>query len=159
MQPVAPRLEWSASAFFGAAAVALGILALIGIVPMTLSAVAIIVLGLAALIPQAALGEAPPVGVWGFRALVGVAAVALGVLALIGIVPLTLTAVGVIVLGVDDFVPAGRPAAAAGRVEWGFRTFVGAAAVALGILALIGVIPETLVAIAIIVLGIGDIVP
>ena len=95
----------------------------------------------------------------------GTCAGVLSILALLGTYSLTLTAIGVIVLGGAILVSAGGLAAIMGRLRsrmrWeqlvaggaGFEALLGAAAVAGGILTLAHVVPQTLLPVAVIVLG------
>jgi hypothetical protein len=97
--------------------------------------------------------------------LAGTCAAVLAVLAILGTYPLTLTAVGVIVLGGAILLSAGGFAAIVGRlrnrIRWGealaggagFEALIGAAAVAGGILVLANVVPMTLLPLSILVLG------
>lgn len=114
----------SAELLAGAAGIVLGILALIGIVPVTLSAIAVIVFGAALLLGG---GETYrlnqlhwPRQYWddrtlhtarvsaesaaGGESLVGIAAVVLGILALVGINPVVLVFVAVLCLGGAELV-------------------------------------------------------
>ena len=97
--------------------------------------------------------------------LCGTCAAVLGVIAILGTYPRTLTAVGVLVLGGAILLSAGGFATIVGRirsrVRWGealaggagFEALVGAAAVAGGILVLANVVPMTLLPVSVIVLG------
>lgn len=121
---VGPRAElesgMSAELLAGAAGIALGVLALIGLVPVTLAAVAIIVFGGALLLGGGEtfrVSHLGPVGsshgetttervarmsaesAAGGESLVGIAAVVLGILAIVGIQPGLLTLVGLLCLG------------------------------------------------------------
>lgn len=101
----------------GAAGIALGILALIGIMPATLTPVAVIVLGATLLIGSAATARLRYLSslrmserarnvtreaveaASGTEVLVGIGAVVLGILALLGYMPRTLVLVGLLALG------------------------------------------------------------
>jgi hypothetical protein len=94
--------------------IVLGILALLGVVPLTLLATSVLVYGAAfllsaswtspATIPATGYqaGEAPFLGSSG-HLLVGLSAAVLGILAIIGQAPLTLTLVGLLCLGTGAF--------------------------------------------------------
>ncbi|HKT61544.1 MAG TPA: hypothetical protein VJQ46_15925, partial [Gemmatimonadales bacterium] len=92
----------------------LAILALIGLLPLTLASIAAIALGCGMLVGGAtlsrrfSLGLPPPVmsrarqevvGALGMQALAGIAAIVLGILALLGVQPLLLLSISVLVLG------------------------------------------------------------
>jgi len=82
---MASEEEFSAKMLGGVAGVVLGILALLGIAPTTLLAVAIIVFGVTFLLRD--------------ENLMGICAVVLGVLAVVGVAPATLVLVGLLSLG------------------------------------------------------------
>ena len=141
-------------AFGAIATIALAIVGLARIWPMTMAAIATIVVGAASLIEGGALGyrysrrtlaagtqletsESTCSGDF----LGGLAAVVLGILALLGIAPATLVAVAVLALGAT--------------FAFSDRFFVGLAAVVLGILAICQLAPETLFLVALLVLGAG----
>jgi len=109
----------TAATIAGITGVALGILALIGVDPETLIPAAVIVFGGSLLLDHAvgnslalsyvrgietlgAVGAGVPPGAGG-ELLVGVGAASLGILALIGIAPLTLSLVALLALGVSTF--------------------------------------------------------
>jgi hypothetical protein len=100
----------------GAAAIVLGILAILNIYPVTLAAVAALTLGACLLMGAGAMARPNPVSEMSFdtseliareaaagaastQALVGLGAIILGILALVGLVPLTLTLVAWLCLG------------------------------------------------------------
>jgi hypothetical protein len=109
----------SAESLGGLAAIALGVLALVGVTSMTLMSVAVIVLGGALLLGSAATSRLNALRIarahrdetaWlvarealaaatGAQVLIGIAAVVLGVLAVIGIAPLILILVGLLASG------------------------------------------------------------
>lgn len=107
----------SAEILGGIAGIALGILALMGIMPATLTPVAIIVFGGALLIGSAATAQLNSLSTWrmtdrardvtrsaiemasGTEVLIGIAAVVLGILALLGMAPRTLVLVALLGLG------------------------------------------------------------
>ena len=171
----------------GAAALVLAILALIGLLPLTLASIAAIVLGVGMLVGGATLSRRfslglPPavmprvrqevVGALGMQAIAGIAAVVLGVLALLGVRPLLLLSISVLVLGGALLTggagmarlarsarwlrgEVGRP----GQVEsvypvagW-WEAEIGVGAVVLGILALTGHAPATLTIVALLSVG------
>lgn len=84
-------------------------------------------------------------------ALLAAAATLLGFLALIGVSPSVLAALGVVLLGVLAVLPA-RTDEFSGR-RWNTNTILGAIAIVLGLLALSGIAPTTLIALGIIALG------
>lgn len=93
----ARMLEWSqgqgAGFFGGLSGIILGILALLGVAPLTLLSVAVLVYGATFLFsnwPQAAVGGRPLFGLAGFT---------LGLLGICGLNPLTLALVGLLCLG------------------------------------------------------------
>jgi hypothetical protein len=153
------RVKASAGGFlleaFGAiATVALAIVGLARIWPMTMAAIATIVVGAATLLEGGALtmrsgrlfsrtGAETEVeeGATSMNFLGGLAAVVLGILALLGIAAPSLIAVAVLALGAT-FAFTGR-------------FFVGLGAVVLGILAICGLSPETLFLVGLLVLGAG----
>jgi hypothetical protein len=178
--------------FGGAAAVALSIIALVGVLANYLAPIATIVIGGALLFEGAAIAaryrkliyelgagrltEAELGGGLTAEFLGGVAGVVLGILSLIGFVPVTLMAVaaivfgGVLILGgsatarlnhlvisesgAHQRVKAiAREAVLAGA---GAKSLVGAGAVVLGILSLVGMVPMTLNMVAL--LGIGSVI-
>jgi len=165
----------------GAGAVALTILGLLGVLPLTLAAIASIALGVGLLIGGAALtrryqagvpaGAMPRareevVGALGFQAIAGVAAIALGVLALLGLDQLTLLAISVLVLGAALLVAGGgvarlaqssrllrgEPGEVYSATGYG-EAILGVGAVVLGILALTGHVPLTLTLVALLSVG------
>jgi hypothetical protein len=97
--------------------------------------------------------------------LAGTCSAALAIIALLGTSPLTLTAIGVIILGGAILFSAGGFAAMLGRLRsrlrWGelvaggvgLDALIGAAVIAGGILVLANVVPMTLLPVSIIVLG------
>ncbi len=105
--------------FGGIAGLALGILALVGVLPMTLNAIAAIVLGATVLMAAATINELNNIsatawhqhrrpdeiarevtrGATGAQGFVGLGAIVLGILGLLGIAPMTLLLVSVIGLG------------------------------------------------------------
>jgi hypothetical protein len=103
----------------GVAGIALGILALVGLMPMVLSAVALIVFGSALLLSSGTVAEMndlrlararvgssarqvtrrTTVGAAAIQGLTGIAAGVLGILAVLGVFPATLTLVGLLCIG------------------------------------------------------------
>jgi len=176
----------------GAAAVALAIIALVGVLPGLLASIAVIVLGVALLSQGGAIAakyndlmrtseQDPTVDMAEFGGglstefIGGVAGVVLGVLALIGVIPQILLPVAVITLGAVTVMGAGVLAglnrariditrysttmqvAARQAVDTaaGMEVMVGIGGIVLGILALIGVMPVTLTLVGILTLGAG----
>jgi hypothetical protein len=172
----------------GAAGLVLAILGLLGILPLTLDAIAGIALGVALLLGGAALAARysraiPPAalprarhdisGALGFQAIAGIAAVVLGVLALLRVSPLELLGVSVIVLGAALLAVGGGMARLSRSARWlrgdagrsgevdsasvagGWEALIGVAAVVLGILALTGRAPLMLTLVAMLCVGAG----
>jgi hypothetical protein len=170
----------------GAAGLVLAILGLLGILPLTLDAIAGIALGVALLLGGAALAARysraiPPTalprarhdisGALGLQAIAGIAAVVLGVLALLGVSSLELLGVTVIVLGAALLAVGGGMARLGRSARWlradagrsgevdsasvaaGWEALIGVAAVVLGILALTGRSPLMLTLIAMLCVG------
>jgi hypothetical protein len=170
----------------GAAGLVLAILGLLGILPLTLDAIAGIALGVALLLGGAALAARysraiPPTalprarhdisGALGLQAIAGIAAVVLGVLALLGLSSLELLAVTVIVLGAALLAVGGGMARLGRSARWlrgdagrsgevdsasvaaGWEALIGVAAVVLGILAVTGRSPLMLTLIAMLCVG------
>lgn len=175
-------------AFIGACVVALAILALASILPMVLLSIAVIGAGAGLLMQGSAIsgeysdlmsryetGNLQQMSLQGTKieAFTGSAGIVLGILSLIGLVPVVLAAVGAITLGVGLLISYKSLARlnelkimhsgadehaqsiARGAVEGASAAhmLVGLGAVALGILAIIGINPMALTMIA--VLGIG----
>ncbi|MGN6392839.1 MAG: hypothetical protein ACTHM9_11415 [Gemmatimonadales bacterium] len=171
----------------GAAALVLAILGLLGLLPMTLAAIAMIALGAGLLAGGAALsrryvGGMPPavasrarqeiVGALGMQALAGIAAIVLGVLALLRVSPAVLLGIGVLVLGGALLAAGGATALLARSARWlrseasryaesdtwypatgWWEAEVGVGAVVLGILALTGHSPLALTLVALLCVG------
>ncbi|HEV2394699.1 MAG TPA: hypothetical protein VG146_20295 [Verrucomicrobiae bacterium] len=99
---VTERTEWSGgmSAGFlgGLTGIVLGILALLGVAQMTLLSVAILTFGASFFLGSMSFMSVMPATVGG-QVLVGLAALVLGILAVIGLDPLTLVLVGLLALG------------------------------------------------------------
>lgn len=178
-------------ALLGAATVVLAILALIGILQVTLTSIAVIALGAAMLFHSGAVaakfgelsrrmpgrteGIAEFGGGVGVEFISGVAGIALGILSLIGVIPYTLLPISVIALGSAAFLGAGvdagldrariytsgeeyasqRAAEEATNAAAGTESLMGVGAMILGILALVGVAPATLTIIGVLSLGAG----
>jgi len=158
----------------------LAILGLLGLLPLTLNAIAAIALGVALLLGGAALARrysrmvpatAAPrarqeiAGALGLQAIAGVAAIVLGILALLRIDALMLLGVTAIVLGAALVAAGGGMARLARSARWlrgegegvyaasGWEALVGIGAVVLGILALTGHAPLTLTLVAMLSVG------
>jgi hypothetical protein len=174
----------SAEALAGAAALVLAILGLAGLYPMVMLAIGVIAAGAAFLFQGAAaavrystmmrdLGnEHPELMGAGLSAEIigGLGGIVLGILALVGVLPMTLLAVSAIVFG--GTVLFGSPAVyTVGKSRVGFgsageylasetaagaagaQALVGIGSATLGILALVGIAPQTLVLVSILALG------
>ena len=169
-------------ALLGAGVVVLSILGLLNILPQYMASVSVIALGAALLVGGGALAarfsravsaaerstaaEAVQGGV-AIQALAGVAAVVLGILALLGTMPATLLAISLIAIGggvllsgsaiaqVNSMIArmSGRSEAMIGVA--GIDVIVGLGAIVLGILVLAGFNPATLILIGTLSLGAG----
>lgn len=176
----------------GAAAVALAIIALVGVLPGLLASIAVIVLGVALLSQGGAIAanynelmrpteQDPSADMAEFGGGIstefigGVAGIVLGVLSLIGIIPQILLPVSVITLGAVTVMGAGvlaglnraridvtyysntmqRAARQAVDTAAGMEVMVGIGAIVVGILALIGIMPTVLTLVGILTLGAG----
>lgn len=141
-------------AFGAIATVALAIVGLARIWPTTMAAIAAIVVGAATLVEAGAFGlqssrershaggeDKLAEGATGVDLLGGLAAVVLGILALLGVASVSLVAIAVLTLGAT-FTFTGRFS-------------VGLGAVVLGILAVCGLAPATLYLVGLLVLGAG----
>lgn len=184
-----------AEAIAGAAALVLAIIGLSGMMPMIMSAISVIAAGAAFLLQGAAIAarhsylermaradhaEGKLMTGTSAEILGGIAGIVLGILTLIGVVPMTLLSVSAIVFGgtllfgsptvygVGTAEPEGRVTAdyvvreiaahgaqarlaAAGAA--GAQALIGIGSVTLGILALIGMTPQTLVLVAVLAVG------
>jgi hypothetical protein len=165
----------------GAAALVLAILALVGLLPLTLASIAAIALGCGMLVGGAALARRfslglPPgasfrarqevVGALGMQAIAGIAAVVLGVLALLGVRPLLLLSISALVLGAALLTAGAGVARLARSARWlrgegesalpaagWWEAEIGVGALVLGILALAGHDPATLTIVALLAVG------
>jgi len=169
-------------ALLGAGAVVLSILGLLNILPQYMASISVIALGAALLIGGGALAarfsravsaaepstaaEAVQGGV-AMQALAGAAVVVLGILALLGTMPATLLAISLIVIGGGSLLSSSAIARVntviartTGRSEMtsgaaGIDVIVGLGAIVLGILALAGFNPATLILVGTLSLGAG----
>ena len=171
-----------AEAIAGAGALVLAILGLAGLLPMILASVAVIAAGAAFLFQGAAVaarhrrlaleaggGDVEIEAGMSAEILGGLASITLGILALIGIETIPLLAISAIVFGgtllfgspavyrasqaepevrILDVIARQTAAGAAGA-----QAFIGVGALTLGILALIGLVPETLILVAVLTVG------
>ena len=161
----------------GAGAVVLGILGIIGVLPGVLDSIGVIAAGFAIFVGSAALGASAgrlmhePVrsrrevgGGLGLAAMAGLAGIVLGVLALLGVSRLELLSIAPVVFGAGLLIASAamtrfehalhvERGSEAVYVSSGADVLVGAGAIVLGILALVGVAPMTLSLIGI--LGVG----
>ena len=171
-----------AEAVAGGGALVLAILGLAGLFPMILAAIAVIAAGAAFLFQGAAVvsrhrrlaleaggGEAEIEAGMSAEIIGGLAGIALGILALVGVEAIALLAVSVIVFGgtllfgspavyraskaepggaIADQIVRETTAGAAGA-----QALVGIGTITLGILALVGIIPQTLVLVAVLCVG------
>jgi len=97
-EPTLERAPLGGEAMGGLAGIVLGILALLGVASIPLISVAVLVFGGTFLIGSIASVENKPAAA-GSQVMVGVAGVVLGILAVVGINPVTLVLVGLLVLG------------------------------------------------------------
>lgn len=168
----------------GAAALVLAILGLATVLPQTLAAVATIAIGVALLAEGAAIGgryarlvskvemnrtrTAELGGGTSAEFVAGGAGIVLGLLALLNVVPMTLTSVAAVIYGAALLLGSGatsRLNAMASRSEeadtagemvhaaTGAQVLVGLSSAVLGIIALVGIAPETLVLVALLSVG------
>ncbi|HKO15752.1 MAG TPA: hypothetical protein VJU87_05910 [Gemmatimonadaceae bacterium] len=169
----------------GAAAIVLAILALIGILPFSLASVAAIAVGVGLVVaggaiaaryrrvlavPESGATRREIVGGMGMEATAGIAAVVLGILALLGIATTTLLAASAIAAGAGLLMASGSMARLESLVRWetlqdssrahdpvyasaGSEVIVGLGAVVLGILALTGIDPLTMILVAMLAIG------
>jgi hypothetical protein len=170
----------------GAAAIVLAILALLGVLPTVLASVASIAIGVGLVVAGGAIAaryerilaapESPGarreiVGGMGMEAFAGVAALVLGILALLGLSPMTLLAIAAIAAGAGLLMASGSMARLESLVRWetahdmaakmhdtvyasaGSEVLIGVGAIVLGILALTGNDPLTLVLVALLSIG------
>ena len=148
------------AAFAGVATVVLGILGLVGIAPLYMAAIAAIVVG-AGLLLEGGFTTAWFLGARdrysavaeggmsaGFAG--GVAAIVLGILALVGINADQLLPIAALAAGASMFIGAW------GSAVSGAKMFVGLGAIVLGILALVGTAPMILTLVGFICLGAGS---
>jgi hypothetical protein len=177
----------TASSICGLGALALAIIGLAGAYPMFLLAIATIVAGAALMFEGGAISarvsklmtdagrpnaEASSIG-GGMSAefIAGIAGIALGILALVGVVPMVLVPIAAIVFGGALLIGGGATASlnnllatryedraqpavrGAIGISSGVKTLVGLASIALGVLALIGIAPLTLSLIAMLIVG------
>jgi hypothetical protein len=187
-EPVSTEVEAgsTAEAIGGAGALVLAILGLLGILPITLDAIAAIALGAALLLGGAAVARrysrvVPSgtgsrarqeiVGALGFQSLAGIGGIVLGILALLGVRPVVLLAITAIVFGAALIVGGSGMARLARSAAWfrsdfgrvggtegayaasGWEALVGIGVVVLGILALLGHAPLTLTLVAMLSAG------
>jgi hypothetical protein len=138
------------------AVIALAIVGLAGVFSETLAAIATIVLGAGILVEGGFFASAQgvedrrlgdPGAFFSAGFLGGIAAVVLGILALLGIYSATLLAIAVLVLGAAFLLSSGA------AFDFGGHALGGLAAVVLGILAIVGVSRPALVLVALLVLG------
>jgi hypothetical protein len=165
------------------AGIVLSILALVGILPVMLAAVALIVLGVSVFFESVAVGanaklisQESLAGGLSLSALTAVGVVALGILALLGILPAVLIPVGVIAIGACGILSSGemdrlghyspiemtQEEQAAGKVVYsaapasaGLELIAGIATVILGILALLGIHPAIMMLTGLLVMSAG----
>ncbi len=148
----------------GIAAIVLAIIGLAGLIPGDLAAIAAIVIGASLLLQGGAVmsslrhleAGAGVGGAMSAESLGGIAAIVLGILALLGISPGILLSAAVLTLGAALLLGAGAlPFAGGGSAFAGGQAFIGIGAVVLGILAVVGIAQVTLQLVAFLVLGCG----
>lgn len=163
----------------GVAAVVLSIIALSGLLVVPLAAIALIAAGAGLLFEAAAVAaretgthevesekeRAAVKGGIGADSIAGIGAITLGILSLIGLYPMTLLPVGAIILGAGLLLSAAAPVAErGGRVgestvrdalaaASGVHILVGAGAVVLGILGVLGKVPVVMTLISTLSIG------
>jgi hypothetical protein len=170
----------------GAAAIVLAILGLLGVLPTVLASIASIAIGVGLIVaggaiaaryervlagPDTATVHREIAGGMGMEAFAGVAALVLGILALLGLSPMTLLAISAIAAGAGLLMASGSMARLESLVRWetvhdtesrmrdtiyaasGSEVLIGVGAIVLGILALTGHDPLTLVLVALLSIG------
>ncbi len=153
------------------ATIALAIVGLAGVFSSTMAAIATIVIGAAILIESGSFGAASvavhsDVGTRTFEAaegmsahfLGGITAIVLGILALLGVASGTLLAVAVLALGASLLTGSLNTQMFVGSYHarpFGGMVLIGLAGVVLGILAVIGLDPLTLVLVGLLCFGVG----
>jgi hypothetical protein len=153
-------------ALAAAGAAVLSIIGLAGIAPMFLAAIATVVLGVALLIEGGGLvthhdhafadkegltRTGDEVGRTSAESIAGIAGIVLGIFSLLRVSPRFLLPISLIVFGAGLLMGAGIDAR--GKVMGSGHVLVGVAGIVLGILALIGVGPMTLVLIGLLAIG------
>jgi len=130
------------------AAIALAIIALTGALPTTLAAIATAVLGAAVWIERGTEAQVPKQsGSPGAEFLGGLSGIVLGILALLGVAPITLLSIAALVFGATFLL------GSAARIGSGPQTIFGLAGLVLGLLAVCGMESLTLVLVALVCLG------
>jgi hypothetical protein len=170
----------------GAAAIVLAILGLLGVLPTALASIASIAIGVGLIVaggaiaaryervlaaPETTTARREVVGGMGMEAFAGVAALVLGILALLGVSPITLLSISAIAAGAGLLMASGSMARLESLVRWetahdvesklrdtvyaasGSEVLIGVGALVLGILALTGTDPLTLVLVALLSIG------
>jgi hypothetical protein len=145
------------------AALVLSILGLAGLIPLPLAAISAIVLGASLFVESSALSLQHPTlpyeaassraeefelgGGVRLGSIGGIAVIALGVLALLGIVPEVLLAAAVITIGASGILASGEQARTyqPALISSGVHLLASLAVVVLGILALTGMVPLTMI--------------
>ena len=136
------------------AIIALAIVGLAGDYPLTLAAIATIIAGAAVLIEGGVFEHGRLNEGTGMSAqmLGAIAGIILGVLALMGVASITLLAVAMLVFGVTFFLGSAMESSRAQGSMDG-HLLIGLSVTVLGLLAVIGVVPITLVLVGLLVLG------
>jgi hypothetical protein len=170
----------------GAAAIILAILGLIGVLPTLLASIAAIAIGVGLVMaggaiaaryekvlsaPESSATRREIAGGMGMEALAGIAALVLGILALLGLSTGTMLAIAAIAAGAGLLMASGSMARLESLVRWetarddtpkthdtvyasaGSEVLIGTGAIVLGILALTGMDPLTLVLVALLSIG------
>ena len=159
--------KWIASgsvmaAFVSIAIIALSIVGLANVFSPTMAAVATIIAGAALLIEGGALEAASKLRAgessmgWSAEALGALAGIVLGILALLGVESITLLSVALLVFGVTLFLSSlalSKGGYVAGSSDG--QLLLGLSVVVLGLLAVIGVNPLTLVLVGLVILGVA----
>lgn len=157
-------LKWIASAsvmeaIVAIAIIALSIVGLAGVYSLTMAAIATIITAAAVLLEGGAFDRArmnldSGMGINGLSAemLGAVAGVILGVLALMGVAPVTLLSIAVLVFGVTFLL---NGAMSTHQVQGGIdgHVLIGMSVAVLGLLSVIGISPVTLVLVGLLILG------
>jgi hypothetical protein len=151
--PARSSFKWIASsslmeAIVAIAVIALAIVGLAGVNPLMLAAIGTIIAGAAVLI-EGGVFEKGPNAEW----LGAVSGIILGILALMNVTPMTLLSVAVLIFGVTFLLSASTSAERSRSSQTDGFLLLGLSVSVMGLLAVIGISPATLVLVGLLVLG------